>query len=135
GAHTHTHRDFRGRPDEFEEDLAGCVAQLRDAFGVEEIPFAFPFGMLSDGFAGPDLVQAARRTGVTCGLTTESARVRSGSDPFTWGRFEVLDADSAATISRCLDGWYDVMREIWRRCRRVAATPRGGGGRRRARQR
>lgn len=118
GAHTHTHRNFRGRPEEFGEDLARCVSVLRMCFGVTDIPFAFPFGMPSAGFADPALGEVARRSGVICGLTTESARFRSGSDPFTWGRFEVLDGDSATTISRCLDGCYDVMREMWRRLHR-----------------
>src|SRR5262249_55869562 len=118
GAHTHTHRDFRGRCEEFEADLNHCVAELREDFGLPAIPFAFPFGMPSERFVTPELVEAAKRTGVSCGLTTESARVRSGSDPFTWGRFEVFEGDSPATIARCLDGWYDVMRKTWRRLRR-----------------
>jgi peptidoglycan/xylan/chitin deacetylase (PgdA/CDA1 family) len=115
GAHTHTHQDFRGHAADFEKDLARCVSELREGFGVIEVTFAFPFGTPSAGFAQQDLVAAAKRTGVICGLTTETTRVRAGSDPFTWGRFEVLDADTAGTISRCLDGSYDVMREAWGR--------------------
>src|SRR5262249_27032054 len=34
GAHTHTHRDFRGRCEEFEADLNHCVAELREDFGL-----------------------------------------------------------------------------------------------------
>ncbi len=130
GAHTHTHRDFRGRPEEFGDDLSRCVSVLRACFGLTDIPFAFPFGMPSEGFADPALADAARRTGVTCGLTTEPARFRSGTDPFTWGRFEVLDGDSPTTISRCLDGWYDVVREIWRVRRRPGVGMMGAEERR-----
>jgi cell division protease FtsH len=61
------------------------------------------------GFAGADLAQAARRTGVTCGLTTEIELVDPAADPFTWGRVEAVESDSAATCAAKLSGWYNWM--------------------------
>ena len=56
GAHTHTHRDLRGRPDAFREDLQISVDFLRTTFGLSDVMFAFPYGARHSGFAGPELV-------------------------------------------------------------------------------
>src|SRR5262249_13777180 len=68
GAHTHTHQDFRGRPEAFREDLRESVRVIRERFGVREVSFAFPFGRRRSGHSGDDLVREARRAGVTCSL-------------------------------------------------------------------
>lgn len=107
GAHTHTHQDFRDRPREFRRDLLTSVDLVQSRFGVHEVPFAFPFGSPHLGFADPRLVEAAKETSVTCGLTTQAALVDLQSDPFTWGRFNVFDWDTAATLAGKLGGWYD----------------------------
>jgi peptidoglycan/xylan/chitin deacetylase (PgdA/CDA1 family) len=106
GAHTHTHRDFRGRAELFEEDLAICVEVLRQHLHMEEVSFAFPFGRRHTGFSGDELMEAARRAGVTCALTTEAELVDVRSDPFGWGRFNVYDFDTGETIAAKLEGWY-----------------------------
>ncbi len=106
GAHTHTHQDFRGRADEFKEDLAHCVKVLAEEFGVERPSFAFPYGTPRLGFAASDLVEAAKEVGVTCGLTTQTECVDLQSDSFQWGRFNVFPWDSAGTLSAKLAGWY-----------------------------
>jgi len=106
GAHTHTHRDFRGKPDEFREDLQLSVDIVRKRFGIDDVPFAFPFGSPHKGFAGDDLVEAAKTTGVTCGLTTEAVVVDAAADPFRWGRFNAFGWDTGATLAAKLGGWY-----------------------------
>ncbi|MBC8871104.1 MAG: polysaccharide deacetylase family protein [Planctomycetes bacterium] len=106
GAHTHTHQDFRGRPEEFRQDLQTSVDILETRFGVRDPTFAFPFGCPFRGFAGQDLVAAAKQTDVTCGLTTECVLADPASDPFRWGRFNVFPWDTAPTLAGKLAGWY-----------------------------
>jgi peptidoglycan/xylan/chitin deacetylase (PgdA/CDA1 family) len=106
GAHTHTHHDFRGRPDDFLVDLEINVSILRGRFGVSEVTFAFPYGSPHRGFAGGELAEAAKRAGVCCALTTEAVSVDVRSDPFYWGRFNAFSWDSSATLAAKLKGWY-----------------------------
>ena len=123
GAHTHTHQDFRGRADDFQGDLHTSIEIVRQQFGMQKVPFAFPFGSPRRGHAGPELVAAAKRTDVTCGLTTEPITVDVRSDPFTWGRFNAFSWDSPGTLAAKLDGWYSwgpkVKRRIGGTVRRV----------------
>jgi peptidoglycan/xylan/chitin deacetylase (PgdA/CDA1 family) len=106
GAHTHTHQDFRTRAGEFEKDLKECVECLQQRFALDQISFSFPYGKPSLGYANRELVGAARQVGVTCGLTTEDVVVDRQDDPFSWGRFNVYDFDTSATIAAKLGGWY-----------------------------
>jgi len=106
GAHTHTHRDFRGKPAELRKDLLCCIEVLRSEFGIQEPSFAFPFGRVAWGFAGGVLSEAARQTGVTCALTTECELNDLRRDPFCWGRFNAYDWDTDRTLAAKLDGWY-----------------------------
>ena len=107
GSHTHTHDDFRRRPNEFRRDLQTSVEILRSRFGRRQVPFAFPYGRPHLGFAGGRLAALASRTGVVCSLTTESKLVDPQSDPFGWGRFNAYDWDTGATLAAKLAGWYD----------------------------
>jgi peptidoglycan/xylan/chitin deacetylase (PgdA/CDA1 family) len=106
GAHTHTHQDFRGRPEEMTADIIRSVEYLQRHFGLTEVTFAFPFGSPKLGFAGPELVAAARKSGVTCGLTTDPMLVDLKSDPFEWGRFNAFAWDTSASLAAKLNGWY-----------------------------
>jgi peptidoglycan/xylan/chitin deacetylase (PgdA/CDA1 family) len=106
GAHTHTHADCRGAPEKFREDVQTSVDILRARFGLKEVTFAFPFGGPHRGFAGEELAEAARQTGVVCGLTTDCALFDLHSDPFHWGRFNVFPWDTSATLAAKLEGWY-----------------------------
>ena len=121
GSHTHTHANFRGRPEAFRRDVAESVAVLRSRFGLDDPMFAFPFGI-----ADADLVEAVRRADVVCALTTQSDLVRPGADPFAWGRFGVDETDTAATLAAKLDGWYSLARGVWLRWRGV--RPLNGSG-------
>lgn len=115
GAHTHTHDDFRGRPDDFAADLTENLRVLRERFGVEKPPFAFPYGTVSEGFAAPALSCLVRDAGLTCALNTEAGIIRPGVSPFAWGRFEAEDHDSPRTLAARLGGWYEVVRNLSRR--------------------
>lgn len=117
GAHTHTHADFRDRPDALYDDLLICREELRSRFGINNPTFAFPYGTRSLGFSGPLLAEAVRRAGLRCSLTTESELVLPATSPFDWGRFTAEETDTAATLAAKLDGWYERLRKVWRRCR------------------
>ena len=132
GAHTHTHRDFRGQPEAFRGDLQVSVDYLRDTFGLEDVGFAFPFGGRHKGFADPELVAVAKQVGVKCGLTTDCALIDSRSDPFEWGRFNAFPWDTTATLAAKLDGWYTwaahIKRLFVRRHKHPSPAGRGAGG-------
>jgi len=112
GAHTHSHDDYRGRPDYLRQDLQRCCEVLREKFGVERPTFAFPYGTKQNGFAGRDLVEAARQTDVRCSLTTEAELVTAKTDPFDWGRLVAEDIDTSATLAAKLGGWISAARKL-----------------------
>lgn len=116
GVHTHTHADYRGFPDEFGADVRMSIEVVQSRFGIGLPPFAFPFGSVHDGFASPSLVDEARRSGVTCALTTDPTLVQPGSDRFRWGRFNVFPWDSSATLAAKLAGWYGLTQKLYRGC-------------------
>lgn len=112
-AHTHTHQDFRNRPEALREDLLQNVAELRDRFGLDDATFAFPYGVKRLGFAGPPLNEVARDVGLLCSLSTEPQLVRPASDPFDWGRFNAEAYDTPASLAAKLQGWYEALRGAW----------------------
>ncbi len=114
GAHTHTHADFRGRPDEFAEDVRQNLTILRAWFQVAQPAFALPYGTKSDGFASDELASAARAAGASCCLTTEGTIVRAGDSPFDWGRFAAEEHDTARTLAARLGGWQEALRGLKR---------------------
>ena len=105
-AHTHTHQDFRNRPEAFACDLETCVDIVRNRFSQRDVMFAFPYGSSKNGFAGGELADAAKQTGVICALTTDAETVDPQSDPFHWGRFHVFSWDRSATLAAKVEGWY-----------------------------
>ena len=76
---------------------------------------AFPYGSPHAGCASEERAAAARRTGVSCGLTTDCVVVDPRSDPFSWGRFNVFPWDTSATIAAKLAGWYSWAPRLRRR--------------------
>ncbi len=118
-AHTHTHSDFRGKPEAFRRNLEHSLQVLRQRFGLHEASFAFPFGCPHQGYADEALREAARQTGVLCGLTTEANSVNIQSDPIGWGRFPVFPWDTAATLSAKLHGWYSWAPRLRRRAKKL----------------
>lgn len=115
GAHTHTHADHRGHPDDFLADAEQSIQWVRDRLGVQRVSFAFPFGGRRTGFAGDDLVAAIRRSEATCALTTEVKLNDLRDDPFLWGRFNVFAWDTSGTLGAKLSGWYDWAPRLWHR--------------------
>jgi len=107
GAHTHTHQDFRSRPEDFAEDLAMGVTELQTRYGVNDLPFAFPYGIPRMGFSAEPLMDAVRRSGLRCGLTTGSHTNGINTSPFGWGRFHVFEHDTPRSLAAKLDGWYE----------------------------
>lgn len=119
GTHTHTHADFRGRPDALQADVQQSVRVLHKKFGIVDPPFAFPYGSPRAGFVDPALLDAARAAGVCCALTTHPRPVVRGSDPFGWGRFTAEPWDTPATLAGKLSGWSSLpgqLRSVRRRC-------------------
>lgn len=106
GAHTHTHQDFRGRPNDLRQDLETNVAELERLFGQKEFTFAFPYGTPRLGYASDEMVEAVRQVGVKCSLSTQGILNEPFRDPYHWGRFNVFPWDTAKTIAGRLGGWY-----------------------------
>lgn len=105
GSHTHKHIDYRGDVAAFERDMAASIAYLRSQFGVERPSFAFPFGHKNEA-----MVDAIRRSGVSCALNSETLLVGGRADPFRLGRFGVDDFETSKTITLKLDGWYALLK-------------------------
>lgn len=107
GTHTHSHADFRQHVAEFAAELETAAEILRLRFGVNQPSFSLPFGNPHAGYASAELLAAARASGATCALTTETSLVDVRTDPFGWGRLNVFDWDTSATLAGKLNGWYD----------------------------
>lgn len=122
-AHTHTHQDFRGRLDDFRNDLRQCRAMLRDELGVAQPTFAFPYGTKKLGFSGPELARVVREVGFECSLTTEADLARIDGDRFDWGRFQVDQRDSAAVLVGKLSGWFSWLRDSGRQMAALLPIP------------
>ncbi len=120
GAHTHRHADHRDNPEAFCTDVQRSADIIRKEFGKTPVLFAFPWGSPHMGFVSEPLLEAARQTGVICGLTTEPVLVDPASDPFCWGRFNVFPWDTSATLSAKLSGWYSWAPKLNKRLGRVA---------------
>lgn len=116
GAHTHSHEDFRGRPNDFYQDLVVCQQELKTRFQVQNPTFAFPYGTKQTGFSGGELAQSARAAGVTCSLTTEDEQIFPNSDPYDWGRFTAEQTDTPNTLAAKLEGYFTLLKSMWQRC-------------------
>jgi peptidoglycan/xylan/chitin deacetylase (PgdA/CDA1 family) len=123
GAHTHTHQDFRGRLDDFRRDLHCCREFLETKLDIRQPTFAFPFGVKRLGFASAAMARVARELGMQCSLNTDPELARLSDDPFTWGRFNVDDQDTAATIAGKLSGWFSLLRETTRSVAKLFRAP------------
>lgn len=106
GTHTHTHQDFRGRPDAFREDLRRAVDIITTQFGESDVPFAFPYSMQGLDSASRVLINMARGTGVSCVLNTCGELIPPNCAPFHWGRVNALPWDNGASLAAKLSGWY-----------------------------
>ena len=111
-AHTHSHDDFRGRPEALRVDFQQNQQELQERFGISHATFAFPYGVVRDGFVGGEMSDVAREAGFLSALSTEPELVSRNQDPFTWGRFPAEQHDTAATLAAKLGGWTCALRGI-----------------------
>lgn len=107
GAHTHTHQDFRERPEDFGADLAEGIDQLHRMFDTVNPPFAFPFGIPRMGFCDSSLMDVVCSSALSCGLTTGAHTNHQRSSAYGWGRFHVFEHDTPLSLAGKLDGWYE----------------------------
>ena len=114
GAHTHTHQDFRSRPDDLADDLRTCQRILGEKFGPAELSFAFPFGSYDDA-----MIDVARDADLTCAMTVDDCLVPDQSDPFGWARFTAHDWDTAATLAAKREGWYTWLLDRYQGCGQI----------------
>ena len=120
GAHSHTHQDFRNRPDDFRQDVKISVNLVRDLFDLKDVPFAFPYGSTEQGHAGGEMSRAAQLAGACCGLTTDCRLIDPiAEEPFSWGRFTAFSWDTPATLAARLAGWHSWIFQSKRWLRRV----------------
>lgn len=110
GSHAHTHADLRGRPGIFQCDLLHSLEVLRERLGLTNPSFAFPYGHYSS-----ETVAIAREAGVKCTLTTQPKIVSPCEDPFSWGRFNVEQFDSPASMIFKLTGWASMFLTVIKR--------------------
>ena len=131
GSHTHTHMDFRGRPAELIHDTQNSIALLRERLGLKEVGFAFPGGRRYSEQSGEKLMAAVKRLPVACALTTDGTPLDWRTDPFGWGRFNVYQWDTAATVTAKLKGcygWAPKLQERFSLGRQgLSARPSGNG--------
>jgi peptidoglycan/xylan/chitin deacetylase (PgdA/CDA1 family) len=124
GCHTHTHADFRGRPDLLASDLQQSLEVLNEELGIAAPVFAFPYGTKHLGFADPELLDVVRAAGCRCSLNTESVPITWNSSPYDWGRFTATQTDTPRTLAAKLDGCYTFVRQQWQRLRGAGAAGR-----------
>jgi peptidoglycan/xylan/chitin deacetylase (PgdA/CDA1 family) len=104
GAHTHSHERFLGRSGEFRRDMALCLGELDERFGIVEPTFAYPYGDVN-----AELADVARQLGVACSVTTRHQQVRATDDICRWGRFYAGATDTPAILAAILSGWYSTV--------------------------
>lgn len=117
GSHTHTHEDFRDRPNAFQENLQQSLNWLQTQYGITQPSLSLPYGIIERGFAGPAFFETAQSLGCSCCLTTEEEVVDVNGSPFGWGRFIAEQRDTASSLGVKLDGWRDLIRDVWRKVR------------------
>lgn len=105
GSHTHSHAHFGGRVAAFADDLRRSLETLA-RWGLQRVPFAFPGGRAHLGQVDAPLLAAVRAAGMTCALTTACQTIDPRSEPFGWGRFNVYDWDTPATLAAKAAGYY-----------------------------
>ena len=106
GAHSHTHANFAEHPDQFDEDVLLNVKILREDYGLETVPFAFPYGVVRLGYAGGELSRKAAGLGLTCAFSTEPDLVDRTDDRYCLGRFSAYPWDTPRSLAAKLNGWF-----------------------------
>jgi peptidoglycan/xylan/chitin deacetylase (PgdA/CDA1 family) len=90
GGHTRTHRPLISLDDtDLREEIEGNLADLRTLFGLDNPPFAYPYG--SPELVGDKAPEIVRHSGFCCAFTTVRKACSPNDDSFDLGRFS--DAD------------------------------------------
>ena len=53
------------------------------------------------------MFEVVRSSAVRCAVTTQFECIAPDSDPLNWGRFNVTQSDTPATLAAKLSGWYE----------------------------
>lgn len=107
GSHTHTHGDFVGESEAFAADLQTSLDVLEYELGIRDPAFSFPYGAYD-----AELIEVARRSGVTCALNSDPRLSSPGGDCYRIGRFNVDEFETGGTLSLKLDGWFEWFRSM-----------------------
>ncbi|NNF56193.1 MAG: polysaccharide deacetylase family protein [Acidimicrobiales bacterium] len=105
GAHSHSHSNFVEHPEDFDEDIMLNTKILREDYGLESIPFAFPYGVVRLGYAGGELSRRISVLNVTCAFSTEPELIDRSDDRYCLGRFSAYPFDTPRTLAAKLNGW------------------------------
>lgn len=112
GAHSHTHSNFVEHPELFNEDVLLNTKILREEYGLETIPFAFPYGVVRLGYAGGEMSRKISVLDVTCAFSTEPDLVDPGDDRYCLGRFSAYPWDTPRSLAAKLNGWFSWVPKI-----------------------
>ena len=94
GSHTVTHPILsRQTPEQVEWELSESKRTLEAELGRKAALFAYPNGTPDD--YTPSVIEAVRRTGYRCALTTSFGPNEAGDDPFLWRRGTPWEHDPA----------------------------------------
>jgi len=112
GTHSHTHQDFRGRPEILKRDLLISVETINGALGEAQRAFAFPYGNKRLGFVDSSLIRAAQEAGVICALNSEIGLNERERSQLDWSRIEAVQDDRGPSLAAKLEGWYGWMDSV-----------------------
>jgi peptidoglycan/xylan/chitin deacetylase (PgdA/CDA1 family) len=103
GSHTHTHAELPTvAPVAAEDELRRSLDTIRSKVGADVMPLAYPKGRYADW-----VVDLARETGYTCGLTTDGGGNGPAPDVFRLRRTLIGDEEEAAFAARVAGlGWW-----------------------------
>ena len=106
GAHSHSHSNFVEHPEQFDEDVLLNTKILREEYGLDTIPFAFPYGVVRLGYAGGELSRKISVLNVTCAFSTEPDLISRADDRYCLGRFSAYPFDTPRSLAAKLNGWF-----------------------------
>ncbi len=106
GAHSHSHSNFVEHPENFDEDVLLNTKILREEYGLDAIPFAFPYGVVRLGYAGGELSRKISVLNVTCAFSTEPELIDRSDDRYCLGRFSAYPFDTPRSLAAKLNGWF-----------------------------
>jgi peptidoglycan/xylan/chitin deacetylase (PgdA/CDA1 family) len=103
GAHTVTHPDLRGLPEEHaRKEIADSKRELEEQLGREVETFCYP-----SGFFGKRERRLVAEAGFTAAVTTEPGANRPGDDLLTLRRIQVERADTLLAFKAKVAGAFD----------------------------